>query len=282
MADDDDDGFFSPPSYKRYALSGKIMLGAIIVLLFVVILMICLHLYVRLYLLSSNRRQAPRRRRHRRAHFVFTAEPRHAAAAAAPSRGLPQSILKSLPVFVHSAKPDPDPICCAVCLSEFEENEIGRIIPKCKHSFHVGCIDMWFYSHVTCPLCRSEVQPETGSDNPPDVSVSIHDPDIPEPGPSSGSTRSGEEPGCPSPSELPSLVELVVASSEESISEEGLRQIDDMSVHGTSRTTANFVKSLSFKRILCRDKRDGVSPSENATEERDLEKEEIEAARSVS
>lgn len=174
-ADDDDAAFFSPPSDKRYALSGKIMLGAIILLLFVVILMICLHLYVRLHLLSSRRRQF-RRRIRRRPQFAFTAEPR--IAAGGPSRGLPQSILKSLPVFVHSGRPDSDPIYCAVCLSEFEENEIGRVIPKCNHRFHVGCIDMWFYSHVTCPLCRSdvklEVEPGSGStNNPVEIAVDI-------------------------------------------------------------------------------------------------------------
>ncbi|KAH9292280.1 hypothetical protein KI387_042534, partial [Taxus chinensis] len=47
---------------------------------------------------------------------------------------------------------------CAVCLSEFTENEKGRILPKCKHSFHIECIDMWFHSHSTCPLCRSSAQ----------------------------------------------------------------------------------------------------------------------------
>lgn len=232
MADDDDDaGLFSPPSYKRYALSGKIMLGAIILLLFVVILMICLHFYVRLYLLSSSRQQSRNRigrRRRRREHFIFTAEPR----IAAPSRGLPQSILKSLPVFVHSDKPDPDPIYCAVCLSEFEDNEIGRIIPKCNHRFHVGCIDMWFYSHVTCPLCRSEVKPEPGSgsfDNPVEITI-----DVCEPG--SGSGEEEPDRGCP----------VEMAASAELVDDES-RHVDDMSDDGTSRATANFVKSLSVK-----------------------------------
>ncbi|CAK9328971.1 unnamed protein product [Citrullus colocynthis] len=231
MADDDDDaGLFSPPSYKRYALSGKIMLGAIILLLFVVILMICLHFYVRLYLLSSSRQQSRSRigRRRRREHFIFTAEPR----IAAPSRGLPQSILKSLPVFVHSDKPDPDPIYCAVCLSEFEENEIGRIIPKCNHRFHVGCIDMWFYSHVTCPLCRSEVKPEPGSgsfDNPVEITIDVCE---------RGSGSGGEEPDGGCPVEMAASVELVDDES---------RHVDNMSDDGTSRATANFVKSLSVK-----------------------------------
>ncbi|PIN19855.1 hypothetical protein CDL12_07478 [Handroanthus impetiginosus] len=50
---------------------------------------------------------------------------------------------------------------CAVCLSAFEEGEELRQLPKCKHSFHAPCIDMWLYSHMDCPLCRSPVEPET-------------------------------------------------------------------------------------------------------------------------
>ncbi|XP_041003337.1 RING-H2 finger protein ATL52-like [Juglans microcarpa x Juglans regia] len=45
---------------------------------------------------------------------------------------------------------------CAVCLSEFEDGEELRTLPGCMHSFHVPCIDMWLYSHSTCPICRSD------------------------------------------------------------------------------------------------------------------------------
>lgn len=45
---------------------------------------------------------------------------------------------------------------CAVCFSEFEEGEELRILPGCMHSFHVPCIDMWLYSHRSCPICRSD------------------------------------------------------------------------------------------------------------------------------
>ena len=46
---------------------------------------------------------------------------------------------------------------CAVCLCEFKEGEELRLVPKCEHRFHSGCIDMWFHSHTTCPLCRTPV-----------------------------------------------------------------------------------------------------------------------------
>lgn len=47
---------------------------------------------------------------------------------------------------------------CAVCLSVFVEGEEIRQLPNCKHYFHAPCIDMWLYSHMDCPLCRSPVE----------------------------------------------------------------------------------------------------------------------------
>ncbi|KAK2975961.1 hypothetical protein RJ640_012992 [Escallonia rubra] len=48
---------------------------------------------------------------------------------------------------------------CSVCISVFEEGEEVRKLPRCKHSFHAQCIDMWLYSHLDCPLCRAPVEP---------------------------------------------------------------------------------------------------------------------------
>ncbi|XP_010068887.1 RING-H2 finger protein ATL52-like [Eucalyptus grandis] len=48
---------------------------------------------------------------------------------------------------------------CAICLSEYEEEEELRTLPECMHSFHVPCIDMWLYSHSSCPMCRSDTTP---------------------------------------------------------------------------------------------------------------------------
>ncbi|MFS7995199.1 putative transcription factor C2H2 family [Helianthus anomalus] len=49
---------------------------------------------------------------------------------------------------------DEDEPMCAVCLCEFEEGDELRTLPECMHSFHVPCIDMWLYSHRSCPICR--------------------------------------------------------------------------------------------------------------------------------
>lgn len=46
---------------------------------------------------------------------------------------------------------------CSVCLSEFQENETLRLLPKCNHAFHIPCIDTWLRSHTNCPLCRAGI-----------------------------------------------------------------------------------------------------------------------------
>ncbi|XP_078156512.1 RING-H2 finger protein ATL60-like [Carex rostrata] len=73
------------------------------------------------------------------------------------SRGLDLAVLQSLKVTIFDVKEFKNQLECAVCLSDVAEGEEVRILPKCNHGFHVKCIDLWFHSHTTCPLCRSAV-----------------------------------------------------------------------------------------------------------------------------
>ncbi|KAH1139190.1 hypothetical protein AAZX31_10G191400 [Glycine max] len=43
---------------------------------------------------------------------------------------------------------------CTVCLSEYQGEDMLRILPYCGHSFHVTCIDLWLQQNSTCPVCR--------------------------------------------------------------------------------------------------------------------------------
>ncbi|MQM14975.1 hypothetical protein Taro_047910 [Colocasia esculenta] len=43
---------------------------------------------------------------------------------------------------------------CTVCLAEYKEKDVLRILPYCGHAFHVTCIDIWLQQHSTCPVCR--------------------------------------------------------------------------------------------------------------------------------
>ncbi|XP_010273797.1 PREDICTED: RING-H2 finger protein ATL3 [Nelumbo nucifera] len=150
-------------------LSGKIMMGAIITLFFVVVFVLCLHLYAKWFWGrrpdSRNLSGTSRRR------FVFAPNP---DPAHAQRRGLEPSIIRSLPVIIFHPNEFKDGLECAVCLCELSDGEKARILPKCNHGFHVDCIDMWFQSHSTCPLCRNTVAPESsipGSEAPEIQSV---------------------------------------------------------------------------------------------------------------
>ncbi|XP_010489106.1 PREDICTED: putative RING-H2 finger protein ATL12 [Camelina sativa] len=75
--------------------------------------------------------------------------------------GLDKTAIESLPFFSFSAlKGLKQGLECSVCLSKFEDVEILRLLPKCKHAFHIGCIDEWLEQHATCPLCRNRVNIE--------------------------------------------------------------------------------------------------------------------------
>lgn len=78
--------------------------------------------------------------------------------------GLPQSIIDSITVFKYK-KDDGlvEGTECAVCLSEFEEDESLRLLPKCSHAFHIPCIDTWLRSHKNCPLCRAPIVSDVAS-----------------------------------------------------------------------------------------------------------------------
>lgn len=282
MADTRDDETFPTPSMssepRGYALSGKIMLSAIVILFAVVIIMVCLHIYARWYLLRSRRRQI--RRARRRTHLVFYIEPSNPAnIIPIPTRGLDALVLKSLPTFTYKEERENDKekevLECAVCLSEFEEGERGRVLPKCNHSFHVDCIDMWFHSHSTCPICRSLVDE---ADFPAkvdagDVVVELTESTQSQLG---DVTEPAERPG-------PSEPEPVVSSSSSvggrrkgmdfvEVSIEVPRRTQSFTFSnsdesGPSRSPSHGFRSptsriLSLKRILSRDKRSSLpSPS---------------------
>ncbi|XP_028779722.1 putative RING-H2 finger protein ATL12 [Neltuma alba] len=74
--------------------------------------------------------------------------------------GIDKQVIEALPVFEFSfLKGSKEGLECVVCLSRFENSETLRLLPKCKHAFHMNCIDMWLEGHSTCPLCRCRVDP---------------------------------------------------------------------------------------------------------------------------
>ncbi|XP_078176031.1 RING/U-box superfamily protein [Carex rostrata] len=75
--------------------------------------------------------------------------------------GVGRVVVESLPVIRFAVlKGEKEGLECAVCLGRFEPTELLRILPKCRHGFHVECVDTWLDAHSTCPLCRVRVEPE--------------------------------------------------------------------------------------------------------------------------
>uniref|UniRef100_A0A5B7BQC1 RING-type E3 ubiquitin transferase n=1 Tax=Davidia involucrata TaxID=16924 RepID=A0A5B7BQC1_DAVIN len=146
-------------------LTGKIMVVAIIVLFLVVVFVLFLHLYAKWFWYRRQQDAAnglpPRRRRR----FDFAPGHIESAANTANRRGLDSSVLKSIPIVIFHSEEFKEGLECSVCLSDVSEGEKARLLPKCNHGFHVDCIDMWFQSHSTCPLCRNPVSLQSSSNS---------------------------------------------------------------------------------------------------------------------
>ncbi|KAH7298940.1 hypothetical protein KP509_25G065700 [Ceratopteris richardii] len=72
--------------------------------------------------------------------------------------------IRSLPCFIFrmgDALPSPVLLqqTCPICLSEFVDAELIRVLPGCFHSFHAACLDEWLRRQATCPTCRADIPP---------------------------------------------------------------------------------------------------------------------------
>ncbi|ESQ33561.1 hypothetical protein EUTSA_v10009642mg [Eutrema salsugineum] len=80
--------------------------------------------------------------------------------------GLDSKIIQSFPEFPYSVK-DRGTDQCSICLTDFMDNDTMRLISTCNHFFHSICIDLWFESHKTCPVCRRELDADQTSQEKP-------------------------------------------------------------------------------------------------------------------
>ncbi|XP_072960060.1 RING-H2 finger protein ATL3-like [Typha angustifolia] len=77
--------------------------------------------------------------------------------------GVVSDAIAALPTFAFqgssdgSGKEKGNSMECSICLSFVVEGEMVKLLPRCTHSFHQGCIEMWLKAHPTCPICRTEV-----------------------------------------------------------------------------------------------------------------------------
>lgn len=78
----------------------------------------------------------------------------HEAMGHYASTGLKKSELGQIPVTLYGPGASIPATDCPICLGEFMDGEVVRVLPKCNHGYHVRCIDTWLMSHSSCPTCR--------------------------------------------------------------------------------------------------------------------------------
>lgn len=101
--------------------------------------------------------------------------PPNNANSSSPSRGLDPLLLQAFPTFLYASVKDlrkeKHTLECAICLMEFEDDSMLRLLTDCCHVFHQECIDLWLSSNKTCPVCRKDLDSpaqksqEQGEDN---------------------------------------------------------------------------------------------------------------------
>ncbi|GMN67814.1 hypothetical protein TIFTF001_036886 [Ficus carica] len=100
-------------------------------------------------------------------------------------KGLNEATLKGFPKLVYSKAANSNKVgnggsnysgttalmSCSVCLVDYDESDVLRMLPDCGHVFHLKCVDSWLRLHPTCPLCRKLPGASTG--NPSSFTISV-------------------------------------------------------------------------------------------------------------
>ncbi|OAY49088.1 RING-H2 finger protein ATL67-like [Manihot esculenta] len=75
--------------------------------------------------------------------------------------GLDQAVINSYPKFQFTKDGSLDGNCttCPICLCEYKDLEMLRMMPDCRHYFHLLCIDAWLKLNGSCPVCRNSPLP---------------------------------------------------------------------------------------------------------------------------
>nr|XP_009780433.1 PREDICTED: RING-H2 finger protein ATL70-like [Nicotiana sylvestris] len=73
--------------------------------------------------------------------------------------GLDEETLLSYPKLLYSEAKvnhkDSTLTCCSICLADYKNSDMLRLLPDCGHLFHLKCVDPWLRLNPTCPVCRT-------------------------------------------------------------------------------------------------------------------------------
>ncbi|KAL5580693.1 hypothetical protein UlMin_013135 [Ulmus minor] len=149
-----------------FSYDSNVLLAALVSLLLVILFVLLLHVYARWFLAQAHHRRrgssvavsrvlGPTRFNNFSSFALDVA-----SRSGSPTKGLDPAIVSEIPMFVFETREEKQGMECVICLSCFEDDDVGRNLPKCGHCFHLECIDMWFDSHSNCPICRAPVVAE--------------------------------------------------------------------------------------------------------------------------
>uniref|UniRef100_A0A452ZLZ1 RING-type domain-containing protein n=1 Tax=Aegilops tauschii subsp. strangulata TaxID=200361 RepID=A0A452ZLZ1_AEGTS len=96
--------------------------------------------------------------------FVFVAEddsPGSSSRGATGSTpvGLDAAVIASYPKAPFARAAAAGELACSICLCEYRDGEMQRIMPECRHRFHLMCLDAWLRRSASCPVCRNSPIP---------------------------------------------------------------------------------------------------------------------------
>ncbi|RLN32976.1 hypothetical protein C2845_PM03G20230 [Panicum miliaceum] len=78
-------------------------------------------------------------------------------------RGIDEATLEAFPVVAYAeamkAQRQQQQACCPVCLDNYGDGDVVRVLPDCGHLFHRACVDPWLRQRPTCPVCRTSPLP---------------------------------------------------------------------------------------------------------------------------
>ncbi|KAJ7970650.1 RING-H2 finger protein [Quillaja saponaria] len=73
--------------------------------------------------------------------------------------GLDENILHGFPKLLYSEVRKETgssfSSCCSICLADYNETDMLRLLPDCGHIYHLSCVDSWLKLHSSCPICRN-------------------------------------------------------------------------------------------------------------------------------
>uniref|UniRef100_A0A0E0K1E5 RING-type E3 ubiquitin transferase n=1 Tax=Oryza punctata TaxID=4537 RepID=A0A0E0K1E5_ORYPU len=166
------------------------------------------------------------------------------SSAARRRRGLDQAAVAAIPVVPYAEirkHRSGGVLECAVCLTAFDDGDDLRLLPQCSHAFHPDCIDPWLEGHVTCPLCRANLEKQP-TPSPPVVELS-----------SSPTAAAAEEEPRTLESAAERVEEVVVEASdeEETRRREEEEEAVELEMLRSVRRAARMPRSHSTGHSLC-------------------------------